>query len=135
LREATAEATIVLSPEAFAAAVSGNKKGDVFGTARIAGVMAAKKTSDLIPLCHPVPLSKVTVDIEEVPASNAFRIIATAKTNAQTGVEMEALTAAGIAALTIYDMIKAVDRSAVIQSIRLISKSGGKSGTFRAELP
>ena len=132
-REATAEAVIVLSAEAFAAAVSGDApKGDVLAAARIAGIMAAKKTSELIPLCHPIPLSKAGIEFEPLSERNAIRIVATAKTNAQTGVEMEALTAASIAALTIYDMVKAVDKSAEIESIRLLTKSGGKSGAYIA---
>src|SRR3984885_15105809 len=130
-REAVAEAVIVLSAEAFAAAMSGDApKGDVLAAARIAGIMAAKKTSELIPLCHPIPLSKAGIEFEPLAERNAIRIVATAKTNAQTGVEMEALTAASIAALTIYDMVKAVDKSAEIESIRLLTKSGGKSGAY-----
>jgi cyclic pyranopterin phosphate synthase len=132
-REATAEAVIVLSREAFEAALSGDaKKGDVLAAARIAGIMAAKKTSELIPLCHPIPLSKAGIDFETDKARHAIHIVATAKTAAQTGVEMEALTAASVAALTIYDMVKAVDRGAVIESVRLLSKSGGKSGDYKA---
>src|SRR5471030_2686509 len=132
-REAVAQAVIVLSADAFAAVTSGTaKKGDVLAAARIAGIMAAKKTSELIPLCHPIALTKANVDFEPDAERNAIRIIATAKTTGQTGVEMEALTAASIAALTIYDMIKAVDKTAVIGDIRLISKSGGKSGEFVA---
>jgi cyclic pyranopterin monophosphate synthase len=132
-REAVAEAVIVFSREAFEAALSGEaKKGDVLAAARIAGIMAAKKTSELIPLCHPIPLSKASIDFETDKARHAIHIIATAKTTAQTGVEMEALTAASIAALTIYDMVKAVDRGAVIESVRLLSKSGGKSGDYKA---
>ncbi|HEY2068769.1 MAG TPA: cyclic pyranopterin monophosphate synthase MoaC [Rhizomicrobium sp.] len=133
-REATAEAVIVLSREAFMAATSGNaKKGDVLAAARIAGIMAAKKTSELIPLCHPIALTKATVTFEPVKAKHSIRILATAKTTGQTGVEMEALTAASIAALTIYDMVKAVDRAAVIRSVRLLAKSGGKSGDYKAK--
>jgi cyclic pyranopterin phosphate synthase len=132
-REATAEAIIVLSRAAFQAARSGNaKKGDVLAAARIAGIMAAKKTSELIPLCHPIALAKATVEFEPLKKRNAIRILATAKTGGQTGVEMEALTAASIAALTIYDMVKAIDRGAVIESVRLLSKSGGKSGRYTA---
>ncbi len=132
-REATAEAVIAMSRAAFKAVISGSaKKGDVFATARIAGIMAAKKTSELIPLCHPIALSKATVEFEPLARRNAIRILATAKTTGQTGVEMEALTAASIAALTIYDMIKAVDRAAVIETVRLLSKSGGKSGRYTA---
>jgi cyclic pyranopterin phosphate synthase len=132
-REATAEAVIVLSRAAFAAAISGNaKKGDVLGAARIAGIMAAKKTADLIPLCHPIALTRATVEFKPLKTRSAIRIRATASTTGPTGVEMEALTAASVAALTIYDMIKAVDRSAVIETIRLLSKSGGKSGRYKA---
>jgi len=132
-REAVAEATITLSADAFAAVMSGTaKKGDVLATARIAGIMAAKKTSELIPLCHPIALTKANVDFEPDAERNAIRIVATAKTTGQTGVEMEALTAASIAALTIYDMVKAVDKAAVIAGVRLVSKSGGKSGDFVA---
>jgi cyclic pyranopterin phosphate synthase len=132
-REAVAEATITLSEEAFTAVISGNApKGDVLAAARIAGIMAAKKTSELIPLCHPLTLTKANVDFEPQPEAHAIRIAATVKTTGQTGVEMEALTAASIAALTIYDMVKAVDKGAVIGGVKLVSKSGGKSGTYRA---
>ena len=132
-REAVAEATIVLSPEAYAAALAeDSKKGDVRAAARIAGIMAAKKTSELIPLCHPIALSKASIEIEPIAERHALRILATVKTTGQTGVEMEALTAASIAALTIYDMVKAIDRGAVVESVRLLSKSGGKSGTYIA---
>jgi cyclic pyranopterin phosphate synthase len=132
-REATAEAVIVLSEQAFTAVMDGSApKGDVLATARIAGIMGAKKTSELIPLCHPLPLSKLAIDFEPQADRNAIRIIAMAKTTAQTGVEMEALTAASVAALTIYDMVKAVDKGAVIETIRLLTKSGGKSGAYIA---
>ena len=132
-REAIAEATIKLSREAFEAALSPDApKGDVLAAARIAGIMAAKKTSELIPLCHPIPLSNATIEFEPSSDELTVRIIATARTTAQTGVEMEALVAASVAALTVYDMVKAIDRSAVIQDIRLISKSGGKSGGYAA---
>ncbi len=133
-RAASAEAIIVLSKEAYDLVLSGTaKKGDVLATARIAGIMAAKKTSDLIPLCHPLALSHASVDFTPLPERHALRIVAGARTTGPTGVEMEALTAAAVAALTVYDMIKAVDRSAVIESIRLLTKSGGKSGTYVAE--
>jgi len=133
-RLATAEAIIVLSPEAYRLVISGTaKKGDVLATARIAGIMAAKKTSELIPLCHPLALSHVGVDFDPLPERNAFRIVTSAKTIGPTGVEMEALTAASVAALTVYDMVKAVDKGAVIESIRLLTKSGGKSGSYEAE--
>jgi len=133
MREAVAEAIIVLSPEAYAAALAeDSKKGDVRAVARIAGIMAAKKTSELIPLCHPIALSKASIEIEPIAERHALRILATVKTTGQTGVEMEALTAASIAALTIYDMVKAIDRGAVVETVRLLSKSGGKSGTYIA---
>jgi len=132
-REASAEAFVILSPEAFALVAEGTAaKGDVLAAARIAGIMAAKKTSELIPLCHPLPLSKLAVDCELLPERNTIRVVTTARTAAQTGVEMEALTAASIAALTIYDMVKSADKSAQIETIRLLSKSGGKSGNYRA---
>ncbi len=135
-RIATAEAIITLSAEAFRLVVSGTaKKGDVLATARIAGIMAAKKTSDLIPLCHPLALSHVGVDFEPLAEKNAFRIIASAKTMGPTGVEMEALTAASVAALTVYDMVKAVDKGAIVESIRLLTKSGGKSGSYDVSGP
>ncbi len=101
--------------------------------ARLAGIMAAKKTSELIPLCHPLDLSHAGIEFTPLPDDHAIRILASAKTTGPTGVEMEALTAASVAALTVYDMVKAVDRSAHIESLRLISKSGGKSGQFEAE--
>ncbi len=130
-REATAEAVIVLAAEAFVAVMEGSApKGDVLAAARIAGIMAAKKTWELIPLCHPLALTKVAIEFEPVAERNAFRIVALAKTTAHTGVEMEALTAASIAALTIYDMVKALDKGALIESIRLLTKSGGKSGAY-----
>src|SRR5215510_1954213 len=132
-RMAMAEATIVLSEEAYSLVISGAaKKGDVTATARIAGIMAAKKTSELIPLCHPLALSHVGVDFDPLPERNAFRIMTSAKTTGPTGVEMEALTAASVAALTVYDMVKAVDKAAVIESVRLLTKSGGKSGSYEA---
>lgn len=135
-REASAEATITLSEEAFEAVVSGNgSKGDVFAAARIAGIMAAKKTSDLIPLCHPIALTRASVEFEALAERKAIRIVAFAKTTGPTGVEMEALTASSVAALTIYDMIKAVDRAAVIEGVKLVSKSGGKSGVYVATSP
>jgi len=130
-REATAEAVIVLSPDAYAAAKDGNgPKGDVLGPARIAGIMAAKKTPELIPLCHQLALTKVDVDFEWLDERHALSIKSTVKTNAQTGVEMEALVAASIAALTVYDMTKAIDKGAVIESVKLLAKSGGKSGDY-----
>ena len=132
-RIAIAEGVIVMSLATLEIIVSGNaKKGDVLGTARIAGIMAAKRTSDLIPLCHPLALSKVTLDIEPDAALPGCRVRATVKVTGPTGVEMEALTAVSVACLTIYDMIKAVERSAVIAGIRLIEKSGGKSGPYKS---
>ena len=132
-REASAEALIHVSEEAFAALVSRDApKGDVLATARIAGILAAKKTSELIPLCHPIAITKATVDFDLLESAGDVRIAATVKTTGPTGVEMEALTAASVAALTIYDMIKAIDRQAVISEIRLKSKSGGKSGRYSA---
>jgi cyclic pyranopterin phosphate synthase len=110
----------------------GVKKGDVLSVARLAGIMGAKRTADLIPLCHPVGLSAVTVDLTCDPARNAVDITATCKVAGRTGVEMEALTAVAIAALTVYDMCKAVDRGMTITDIRLLKKSGGKSGTYEA---
>ncbi len=135
-RIATAEAIIVISQEAFDLVCAGEiKKGDVLATARIAGIMGAKKTSELIPLCHPLALTHAGVEFTPIAERHAFRIIASAKTMGQTGVEMEALTAASVAALTVYDMVKAVDKGAVIESIRLLTKSGGKSGSYDASNP
>jgi cyclic pyranopterin phosphate synthase len=133
VRQATAEARVTLSEAAFAAVMDGTApKGDVLAAARIAGIMAAKKVPDLIPLCHPLPIAKAAVEFEPDPEKSAIRIVATVATSGQTGVEMEALTAASVAALTLYDMIKAVDKSAVIESVRLLAKSGGKSGAYKA---
>jgi cyclic pyranopterin phosphate synthase len=128
-REAVAEGFVRMSPEARAAAVSGqNPKGDIRAVAEIAGVMAAKKTAELIPLCHPLPLSKIFVEVE--PSEQGFAVRARAKTTSQTGVEMEALTAVSVACLTIYDMLKAVDKHMIIEGVRVIAKSGGKSGDW-----
>lgn len=130
-RQARAEATIRMSSEAFAALKEGNlKKGDALGVARVAGIMAAKRTHDLIPLCHPLPISAVAVDCQLVESANAVRIEAFVKVASQTGVEMEALTAASIAALTIYDMCKAIDKGMAIENVRLLEKRGGKSGEW-----
>ena len=130
-REATAEGCIMMSAEALAAIRDGtSKKGDVIAVARIAGIMAAKKTSDLIPLCHPIALSSVTVDF--VIGDSTITATAMARTTGQTGVEMEALTAVSMSLLTVYDMAKALDRSMVISDIRLLAKSGGRSGDWRA---
>ena len=131
-REATAEGLITMSPAALTAIREGAaKKGDVIAVARIAGIMAAKRTSDLIPLCHPIALSSVTVDFSF--ESNAISVISTARTSGQTGVEMEALAAVSVALLTVYDMAKALDRTMTIGNIRLLAKSGGRSGDWRAE--
>jgi cyclic pyranopterin phosphate synthase len=132
-REASAEATVTLSAEAFAAVMDGGApKGDVLAAARIAGIMAAKKVPDLIPLCHPLAITRAVIDFMPEAERHAIRIIATVATTGQTGVEMEALTAASVAALTLYDMIKAVDKGAVIETVRLLAKSGGKSGAYKA---
>jgi len=131
-RLARAEGSVVMRRETLDLALAGNaKKGDVFAAARIAGIMAAKKTADLIPLCHPLALTKVTVDIEADPALPGLRVFTEAKVSGQTGVEMEALTAASVACLTIYDMLKAADRAMRIEGIALVEKTGGKSGPFR----
>jgi len=133
-RIAIAEGRVVMTPETLELVLAGNaKKGDVLGAARIAGIMAAKKTHDLIPLCHPLPVTQVAVDIEPDRKLPGLIVRATVKVTGQTGVEMEALTAVSIACLTIYDMVKAVERSMRIEGIRLIEKSGGKSGRYRAK--
>jgi len=132
VRIATAEGHVKMTPQTLALIRQGNaKKGDVIGTARLAGIMAAKRTADLIPLCHPLMLTKVTVEIEEDAALPGLRVTAIAKLTGKTGVEMEALTAVSIACLTIYDMAKAADKAMEIGGIRLLEKSGGKSGDFR----
>lgn len=132
-RIAVAEGHIVMSVEALTLIEGGGaKKGDVLGVARLAGIMGAKKTSDLIPLCHPLALSKVAVDLEVDADLPGIRVIATVKTSGQTGVEMEALTAVSVATLTVYDMVKAVDKTMTIGGIRLLLKEGGKSGRFEA---
>jgi len=132
-RLAIASSAVKMQPATLELIVSGNaKKGDVIGTARLAGIMAAKKTHDLIPLCHPLALSKVEVKIEIDEALPGLRIEALAKVTGQTGVEMEALTAASVAALTIYDMAKAVDRGMEIGPTKLLEKTGGKSGSWKA---
>ncbi|WP_114911578.1 cyclic pyranopterin monophosphate synthase MoaC [Acidibrevibacterium fodinaquatile] len=129
-RRATARARVVMAAATLALIEAGGaKKGDVLGVARLAGIMAAKRTADLIPLCHPLPLDSVTVDLIAVPP-DAVEITATVRTTGRTGVEMEALTAASVAALTVYDMCKAVDRGMRIEAVRLVAKSGGKSGDF-----
>jgi len=132
-RVAVAEGRVVMSKETLKLILSGNaKKGDVLGTARIAGIMAAKRTHELIPLCHPLALSKVTVDIEPDPKLPGCIVRASVKVTGPTGVEMEALTAVSVACLTIYDMIKAVERGVRIEDIHLVEKLGGKSGHYRS---
>ena len=129
-REATAKVRVVMLPATLAMIVAGTaKKGDVLGVARLAGIMAAKRTADLIPLCHPLPLAAVTIDLAP-DGADGVAIAATVKTTGRTGVEMEALTAASVAALTVYDMCKAVDRGMRIDGLRVVAKSGGKSGDF-----
>lgn len=133
VREARAEAFVRMNPETLEMIMSGNHhKGDVFATARIAGIQAAKRTWELIPLCHPLLLAKVEVQLQALPQSNQVRIESLCKLAGKTGVEMEALTAVSVSALTIYDMCKAVQKDMVIENIRLLSKSGGKSGDFVA---
>lgn len=132
-RLAVAEGRVVMSKATLELIVSGNaKKGDVLGTARIAGIMAAKRTADLIPLCHPLSLSKVTVDITPDAGLPGCLVRASVKVTGPTGVEMEALTAVSVACLTVYDMIKAVERGVRIEGIHLVEKMGGKSGHYRA---
>ncbi|MCZ6866123.1 MAG: cyclic pyranopterin monophosphate synthase MoaC [Dehalococcoidia bacterium] len=133
-REAVARGFVVMMPETLALITGGKvEKGDVLATARLAGIMGAKQTPQLIPLCHPLPLSQVTVDLEPDPTQNGVEITARVRTEAKTGVEMEALTAVSVAALTIYDMCKSLDRGICIQSVRLVSKRGGKSGDIVLE--
>jgi cyclic pyranopterin phosphate synthase len=133
VRVATAKGSISMAPETLAMIAAGSaKKGDVLGIARIAGIMAAKKTPDLIPLCHPLPITKVAVDLNTNDVTSSIDIEATVKTTGQTGVEMEALTAVNIAALTVYDMVKAVDKHMQITNVRVVLKDGGKSGLFEA---
>ena len=132
-RIAVAQAHITMAQETFELITEGRaKKGDVIGVARLAGIMGAKRTADLIPLCHPLPISKVSVELEPDAALPGLRITATVKTTGQTGVEMEALTAASTAALTVYDMAKAMDRAMEIGGLRVVLKDGGKSGRFEA---
>ncbi|HWV53613.1 cyclic pyranopterin monophosphate synthase MoaC [Pseudorhodoplanes sp.] len=132
-RVAIAEGRVAMSKETLDLVVAGNaKKGDVLGTARIAGIMAAKRTHELIPLCHPLALSQVTVDLTPDPALPGIVVQASVKVTGQTGVEMEALTAVSVACLTIYDMVKAAERGMRIEGIRLVEKTGGKSGPYRA---
>ncbi len=131
LREAVAEGRVVMLPGTLSLILDGKvAKGDVFGVARLAGIMAAKKTSELIPLCHPLALSSLEIELEPDKAGSCVRIRATVRSTGRTGVEMEALTAVSVAGLTVYDMCKAVDREMTIADVRLRKKSGGKSGTF-----
>ncbi len=130
-RTATARVSVVMQPATLAMIDAGTaRKGDVLGVARLAGLMTAKRTAELIPLCHPLPITAVTVDLTPDPAASAVQIDATVRTTGQTGVEMEALTAASVAALTVYDMCKSVDRGMRIEALRVIHKAGGKSGEF-----
>ncbi len=133
-RIAVAEGRITMQPETLALILRGEaKKGDVLGVARIAGIMAAKKTADLIPLCHPLMLSSVTIDLQPLEQESAVHCLATVETAGQTGVEMEALTAVQVTLLTIYDMCKAVDRGMTMEGVRLLEKAGGKSGHWRRQ--
>jgi len=132
-RTATARARVVMQPATLRMVQDGEaKKGDVLGVARLAGIMAAKRTSELIPLCHPLPLSSVSLELVAAPP-DAVEITATVRTSGRTGVEMEALTAAGLAALTVYDMCKAVDRAMRIEGLRVTHKAGGRSGEWTAD--
>ncbi len=134
-RIAVAVAQVRMRPETLALVTEGRaKKGDVLSVARLAGIMAAKRTADLIPLCHPLPITKVALDLSADPSLPGVQIRATVKTTGQTGVEMEALTAASVAALTVYDMLKAVEKSMVIEGICVVLKDGGKSGRYEAKL-
>ena len=131
-REAVAEGLVLMAPETLALAQGGAAKGDVLGVARLAGIMGAKRTSELIPLCHPLPIAKVSVDLVPDAALPGVRVTATVRTTGKTGVEMEALTAVTTACLTVYDMLKAAQKSMEIQDIRLLRKDGGKSGPYEA---
>ena len=134
-RIAVAQGAVRMQPETLALVSEGRaKKGDVLAVARLAAIMGAKKTADLIPLCHPLPITKVAVDLTLDPTLPGVRILATVKTSGQTGVEMEALTAVSVAALTVYDMLKAADKAMVIDGIQVTLKDGGKSGRYEAEL-
>lgn len=131
-RTATARVSVAMLPETLRVILAGEaKKGDVLGVARLAGIMAAKRTADLIPLCHPLPISAVMLDLGPSPSGHGIDIAATVRTTGRTGVEMEALTAASVAALTVYDMCKAIDRGMRIDGLRVVHKAGGKSGDFR----
>ena len=130
-RSATARARVVMQPDTLRLIVEGRaNKGDVLGVARIAGIMGAKRTAELIPLCHPLPIAAVTIALEPASEGDAIEIAATVRTTGRTGVEMEALTAACLAGLTIYDMCKSVDRSMRVEALRVVHKDGGKSGAF-----
>ena len=133
-RQAIAEGTIRMAPETFRLiADEAAPKGDVIATARIAGIMAVKRTHELIPLCHPLAVTKATVDFEPLDDEAGLRVITTVRVKGQTGVEMEALTGASVACLTLYDMLKAADKAMAISDIRLIEKTGGRSGTYKAQ--
>ncbi|MDP9102399.1 MAG: cyclic pyranopterin monophosphate synthase MoaC [Pseudomonadota bacterium] len=133
-REAAAEGFVRMADATRALALSGqSKKGEVIATAELAGVMAAKRTSDLIPLCHPLPLTSIKVAVE--PSEHGLRVVARVKTTGQTGVEMEALTAVSLACLTLFDMLKAADKAMVIEGVRVLEKSGGRSGHYIADAP
>ena len=133
-REATATARVRMTREAHDLIVQGDvKKGDVLGTARIAGIMAAKKTADLVPLCHPLAIERVELQLEADEDLPGIRIVSTVRTTGRTGVEMEALTAASVAALTVHDMAKAVDKTMIIEDLRVVAKSGGRSGDWSSQ--
>ena len=135
-RVAVAVGSIRMSDQALAAVIEGNgKKGEVLGVARLAGIMAGKKTADLIPLCHPLPETSFEVNVVPVPEEGSVRVEATARVRGRTGVEMEALTAASVALLTVYDMVKAIDRGMRIEQVRLVRKEGGRSGVWTAGDP
>jgi len=129
VREATAECIVRMAPETLDAVREGTAKGDALQVARVAGIMAAKRTPDLIPLCHPLPITGITVDFELV--TGGVRVVTKVRVTGQTGVEMEALTAAAVAGLTLIDMVKAIERGVYIESVRLLEKSGGRSGTWK----
>ena len=133
-RTAVAEGTVIMRPETLALVTEGTaRKGDVLGVARLAGIMGAKRTADLVPLCHPLPITRVALDLVPDAGLPGVRITATVRTTGRTGVEMEALTAVSVAALTVYDMLKAADKGMVISDIRLVMKEGGKSGIYEAK--
>ena len=133
MREAVAGGCVVMSPATLALAQGGAAKGDVLGVARLAGIMAAKRTADLIPLCHPLPLAKVALELVPDPDLPGIRVTATVRTTGRTGVEMEALTAVTVACLTIYDMLKAAEKSMRIEAVHLLRKEGGKSGLYETQ--